>query len=635
MKLRAPSVPLITVDPYFSIWSGSDKLTDSDTVHWTGKPQKLTGTVLVDGKAFRFMGRGDAPALTQTGLEISACTSAYTFENESVCLSAAFTSPLLPNDLDIASRPVSFLELCATSKDGAPHDIGFVLTMDDSVCLNEKFQYPTETAPLALPALTGASVRSCVQNVLNRSGDDLRIDWGTAFLATNAPCAAANVLSSVGENGNAAHTLQLTVEGDTALIAFAYDDVRSIQYFGENLPSYWNRDGKTIFTALQEAFADYPDVKARCGLLAKDLRAKTDNDRYYELLSLAFRQSFAAHKLAVDENGEVLFISKECFSNGCAATVDVSYPSVPLYLLYNPELVLGMLRPIFRFAEGDGWPFSFAPHDAGQYPLVNGQVYSEGTNEENQMPVEECGNMLIMLAAAALASGDISFAKAHWTLLEQWVVYLLEYGLDPKNQLCTDDFAGHLAHNCNLALKAIMGVAAFGILLALGGDANKADAYFEKARAMAAAWLQNAHDDETVFRLAFDRPGTWSMKYNAVWDFVFETGIFPPDAFERELQTHLEKHLNRYGLPLDNRATYTKSDWLLWTAAMMKTPQDFSALVDTLWTAYHESESRVPLTDWYDTETGKKIGFQNRTVQGGLFMQVLKESGICRFRKEP
>ena len=110
MKLRAPSVPLITIDPYFSIWSGSDKLTDTDTVHWTGKPQKLTGTVFVDGKAFRFLGRGDAPALEQTGLEITACTSEYTFENEQVRLTAAFTSPLLPDDLDIASRPVSFLE---------------------------------------------------------------------------------------------------------------------------------------------------------------------------------------------------------------------------------------------------------------------------------------------------------------------------------------------------------------------------------------------------------------------------------------------------------------------------------------------------------------------------------------------
>jgi hypothetical protein len=69
----------------------------------------------------------------------------------------------------------------------------------------------------------------------------------------------------------------------------------------------------------------------------------------------------AAHKLVYDENGDVLYISKECFSNGCAATVDVSYPSIPLFLCYNPELVRGMMRPIFRFARTDEWEFDFSP----------------------------------------------------------------------------------------------------------------------------------------------------------------------------------------------------------------------------------------------------------------------------------
>ena len=118
---------------------------------------------------------------------------------------------------------------------------------------------------------------------------------------------------------------------------------------------------------------------------------------------MAYRQVVAAHKLAVDENGEILWVSKECFSNGCAATVDVSYPSIPLFLLYNPELVKGMMRPIFRYAASDAWPFDFAPHDAGQFPLLNGQVYANGTDPKDQMPVEECGNMLVMMAAVCLA----------------------------------------------------------------------------------------------------------------------------------------------------------------------------------------------------------------------------------------
>ena len=631
MKLRAPSIPLITVDPYFSIWSNSDRLTDSRTTHWTGYPQPLTGTVYIDDAPYLFMGQKEGvPALEQTSLEITACTTAYAFRNEKITLTAEFTSPLLLDDLEIASRPVSYLKIKTAGADGLRHAVKIEIVMDDSVCLNRKFQYPTEYRTLAVPGMTGGRVSAKNQHILNRSGDNLRIDWGYAYLITNAPDAKADCIEYSHEYGIPAHDVRLTVCGEEALFAFAYDDVRSIQYFGENLTSYWNRERKTILTAAAEAFADYEQIKARCDRLAEDLRAKCGNEKYYELLSLAYRQAIAAHKIAVDRDGEVLFISKECFSNGCAATVDVTYPSIPLFLLYNPELVNGMLRPIFKYVHSGEWYYDFAPHDAGQYPLVNGQVYGDQTCPENQMPVEECGNMLITVTAAALASKDPGFAQKHWNDLQKWTDFLMKYGLDPQNQLCTDDFAGHLAHNCNLGLKAIMGIAAFGILNKICGVKSEAEKYLQIARDMAAEWIRNARDDETEYRLAFDQPGTWSMKYNAVWDKVFGSGVFPEGAFDREIALHIEKHLNEFGLPLDNRSTYTKSDWLLWTAAMAATEEQFDTLVDSLWKAYDESESRVPLTDWYFTDTAKQRGFQNRTVQGGLFMKLLMESGRCK-----
>lgn len=630
MRLRAPSVPLITIDPYFSIWSNSDRLTDGETVHWTGEKQPLTGIVFIDEEPFVFMGQQEGvPALEQTGLAITACTSRYTFKNDRITLEAAFTSPLLLDDPALASRPVSYLRVTTASADGAAHRIRLQITMDDSVCLNKKYQYPTEYTSLSVSGLTGGKVGAKNQHILNRSGDNLRIDWGYAYLVTDAPDAAAESVDYCHPYGIPAHDVRLTVNGSEALFAFAYDDVRSIQYFGENLTSCWNRDGKSILTAIEEAFAGYDAVMERCAALAEDLRAKCRNEKYYELLSLAYRQAIAAHKIAVAPDGALLFISKECFSNGCAATVDVTYPSIPLFLLYNPELVNGMLRPIFKYVHSGEWYYRFAPHDAGQYPLVNGQVYGDQTCPQNQMPVEECGNMLITVTAAALASHDCGFARQHWDDLRQWTEFLMQYGLDPQNQLCTDDFAGHLAHNCNLGLKAIMGIAAFGILNRLCGSESESETYLNAAREMAKQWIENARDDETVYRLAFDRPGSWSMKYNAVWDKVFGTGIFPEKTFDREIALHVEKHLNPYGLPLDNRSSYTKSDWLLWTAAMAESEDQFDALVDSLWRAYNESESRVPLTDWYFTDTAKQRGFQNRTVQGGLFIRLLLDSGKC------
>lgn len=138
---------------------------------------------------------------------------------------------------------------------------------------------------------------------------------------------------------------------------------------------------------------------------------------------------------------------------------------------------------MFRYAQSEQWPFDFAPHDAGQYPLLNGQVYSNGTDPKHQMPVEECGNILVMLTALSLAEKNAEFAFNYRPLLEQWVIYLEKYGDDPAEQLCTDDFAGHLAHNCNLSLKAIMGVAGYGLICGMWGEKEKERQLQEKARA--------------------------------------------------------------------------------------------------------------------------------------------------------
>src|SRR6266576_6845539 len=108
--LRPPAVPLVACDPYFSIWSPADKLTDADTVHWTGKPHRLTSLVRIDGKGFRIMGKEPASvtALPQTNLEVLPTRTIYTFEGEGVRLTLTFMTPALPDDLDVLSRPVTY-----------------------------------------------------------------------------------------------------------------------------------------------------------------------------------------------------------------------------------------------------------------------------------------------------------------------------------------------------------------------------------------------------------------------------------------------------------------------------------------------------------------------------------------------
>jgi len=650
MKLRAPATPLITIDPYFSVWSTSDRLYDNMTRHWTGKPNEIIGTVAVDGEEFRFMGiKKDVTEIPQISVDIDALSTTYVFANDKIELTASFMSPLFPDDLMLMSKPVSYLKTTVKNLDGQDHEVIVKIAVSEEICLDLRNQYPVELENTEIAGLRTVKMGSTIQEVLNRSGDDLRIDWGYFYLTVAGEDAEATFIGSevkerterfrrgreeVEEKHNITYACA-GAKGD-ALFIFAYDDIMSIEYFGKQLPGYWKKDGKTIETAITEAYNDYDKLAKKAKIFGKKLfneATVAGGEKYAEMLSLAFRQAIAAHKLAADENGDALFISKECFSNGCAATVDVSYPSIPMFLLYNPELVLGMMRPIFKYADSEVWPFDFAPHDAGQYPLLNGQVYSNGTDPRWQMPVEECGNMLVMAAAASVAAGDASFAKEHYTDLENWAQYLIKYGVDPEHQLCTDDFAGHLAHNCNLSLKAVAGLLGFAIINYMLGDNAAYDKYTAEAEKIAKSWEVNAANGDGSYRLAYDRPGTFSMKYNAVWDKLFGTDIISKTALSSELFTNF-KQIRPYGMPLDNRADYTKADWLVWTATLLSDKGDFERFVEPLWMAYNYTKSRVPMTDWYDTVTSNQVGFQNRTVIGGLFIKLLEQDGKMMNWKE-
>ena len=323
-------------------------------------------------------------------------------------------------------------------------------------------------------------------------------------------------------------------------------------------------------------------------------------------------------------NGEPFFFPKENFSNGCIATVDVIYPGAPLLLLLNPKLLEAQLAPVLEYAGSGRWHFPFAPHDVGTYPLADGQVYGgREKTEEDQMPVEESGNMLILVAALAKIEGDAGFAQRYWPLLAQWADYLKKEGLDPANQLCTDDFAGHLAHNANLSLKAIEALAGYAELCRMTGHTDEADSYSKSAAEFALQWVTMANDGDH-YRLAFDKPGTWSQKYNLVWDTLLGYKLFPGTVAETEVKFYKGK-LGRFGLPLDNRKVYTKLDWELWTATLATSPADFQAILSPIYNWLSESPTRVPLTDWYWTTDGKQAGFQARSVVGGVFIKMLSD----------
>ncbi|MGD0569790.1 MAG: DUF4965 domain-containing protein [Candidatus Sulfotelmatobacter sp.] len=383
---------------------------------------------------------------------------------------------------------------------------------------------------------------------------------------------------------------------------------------------------------LEAAETQYTALVERGKRFDNELRAvleRAGGKEYSDLAILAYRQTLAAHVLVADVDDSPLMFPKENFSNGCISTVDVLYPSAPFFLFMNPVLLEAQLKPVLMYAMLPRWKFPFAPHDLGTFPLANGQVYGGGERtEDDQMPVEETGNLLILVAALGCAQGNWHVAEQYWPLLTKWADYVAKKGLDPENQLSTDDFAGHLAHNANLSIKAIEGLGAFAAMAQGLGKLNESAKFAALAKKMAGEWEVLAIDGDH-YKLAFDAPGTWSQKYNLVWDQVLGLNLFDPDVKRRELSFYA-KHMNVYGLPLDNREDYTKLDWEIWTATLAGTESQYQLFMAPIakWTS--ETTSRVPLTDWYDTKSGKQMGFQARSVVGGVYIKALADAEVVK-----
>ncbi|MFT3935885.1 MAG: DUF4965 domain-containing protein [Chitinophagaceae bacterium] len=792
-EFRAPAYPLVTHDPYFCIWSTTDKLTASPTKHWTGTDQSLIGLIKVDGTIYRFMGdkeksfktilpagdevnytasytetkpaddwssfsfndsqwkkgmapfgdtksvdktiwtsrdiwvrrtftvantnfhklflklahddnvqvylNGDLlyekigwtgkyvylpiseemakkikkgknilaihventaggakldagiveePAITpdagvmvaeQTSVSLNATQTIYTFNCGKAGLKLSFTSPLLADDLNLISRPVTYINASVSSNDGLEHNVQLYFGASTDIAVNTPAQ-PVKAEKYSAKGLTILKAGTVAQPVLQKKGDDLRIDWGYMYVAA---AANANVQQSITNSRNLSQAFtqpaanvatgkhlvlntvanlgKVSAGGKDQLFLIGYDDLYAIQYFNQNLKAWWKEQpGATIEQQLQQANTDYADVLKRCETFNQQLHSdavKAGGEQYARLCELAYRQSIAAHKLLKSPQGEILFLSKENYSNGSINTVDITYPSAPMYLVYNTELLKGMMNGIFYYKESGKWDKPFAAHDLGTYPLANGQTYGEG------MPVEESGNMTILAAAITKVEGNANYAKKHWATLTTWVDYLVKEGFDPANQLCTDDFAGHLARNANLSAKAIVGIGGYAMMADMLGEKATADKYRAIAKDMALRWEQMC-DEGDHYALTFDKNGTWSQKYNIVWDKVLGLDLFRKEVYDKEVKFYLTKQ-NEFGLPLDSRKTYTKSDWILWTSVLASNENDFHQLVAPVYKYATETSTRVPLSDWHETTDGKQVGFQARSVVGGYYIKMLEQ----------
>jgi hypothetical protein len=288
---RPPAVPLIAHDPYFSVWSFSNGLAEDATRHWTGSEQPLTSLVRIDGKTYRIMGRDprETAALRQVSVEALPTRTIYRFDDAGIELTLTFITPALPRDLDVLSRPATYVAWSARTNDGKPHAVSVYFDAAAQLAVNTRDER-VAWSRYRVGDLTVLRAGSQRQNMLARSGDDLRIDWGYLYVTApkNTPALAAGrwvTMDAFRSSGRLPDTDDLDTNRpaagrETPVLAFvldlgnvgatpsaghvtvAYDDLYSIEYLERRLRPYWRRNGDGASEMLRAAERDYERLAA-------------------------------------------------------------------------------------------------------------------------------------------------------------------------------------------------------------------------------------------------------------------------------------------------------------------------------------------------------------------------------------
>jgi hypothetical protein len=658
--LRPPAIPLVVRSPYLSTWLAADNLPGTWPTFWTGRITAMAGLARIDGTPFLFLGAPALPNTTpfatmrQISVTTTATTSEFVLQQAGVELTVTFLSPVTPGDLKRQSQPLSYLALSARSIDGQAHTVALYLDISGEWASGDSgrsITWDQESFAAGSVNVVSLTFTQSDPRVLAENADTA--EWGTIALSSPARTglswqigADADVRAQAANHGVLLNTvdpdkprairdrypvfafnldLGSVGSGSSSPLVLSLGHLRepAVSYLTEQLAPLWKSywpTGQEMIGAFHLDYVASVRRSARLDAKIKDDATRAGGVQYAAVCALAFRQAYAGTEL-VSRNGVPWAFLKEISSDGNVLTIDVTYPCIPVFLYADPAYLGLILAPILDYVEHHGYPKVFAPHDLGSsYPNASGHL--DGTGEED-MPVEETANMLIMTAAYLAripAAQRSAFAIAHYPILKQWADYLVENALDPNLQNQTDDFTGFIAHSVNLALKGIIGIGAMSQIATLAGKAADATSYLGTAKSYIGQWQTKATDTAgDHLKLAYDQDSTWSLKYNGYADRMLKTGLVPASVAATEAAWYLSRAATD-GVPLDIRHQFTKGDWEMWTAAWLKDHTEIrDLLISGLYTFANSTPQRVPLSDWYDTVTNRQSGFQARPVVGGFF----------------
>ncbi|BCS22735.1 putative glutaminase [Aspergillus puulaauensis] len=754
-SLTPPVLPLIVRNPYLSTWLGDarDVPWSKWPIFYTGEELGLslmaqvpsTGTVYpLLGKPHESLPESQYEFPTYLGAKYDASTTNLTYSintqatSTPLNITVSFLSPITPTSTLRQSIPASYVTIHIEGEVtvNVYMDINGRWVSGDSDS-QITWQYETERPSVdASPNLQRWRLQRETQLLLSEIRD--QAEWGSIhftgpagvqYQSGAAPSvrhtfAARGSLTNVNDAGFReigdrepvfafsksfvpSRKSGVTADSVTFTLALIQDTV--VQYASSRGLTMMRPLWKSRFDSAESLlnyhyndFANAASLAANYSLQLADDAYESGAQDYVDIVALTARQVMGATTFSGTPDDPILFL-KEISSNGNFQTIDVIFPAFPFFLYTNPRWLAYLLEPLIEHMLSGQYPNKYAMHDLGTH-FPNATGHPDGNDE--YMPVEECGNILIMglaivnsmlydkdTAAASIwstegeaqvlleenagyfplnefqtlsgidkqdgkwgggASGRSQAEKwiqRSYNLWTQWTSYLVEYSLEPANQLSTDDFAGWLALQTNLALKGIIGIHAMSKLAEVAGYKEDVQYYKNISDTYIAKWEEfGMSRDNTHAKLAYNWYGSWTTIYNLYADaqlcFHLEGTSLDPSPFHHPAdkdQTPLRppktaigfvpQHIytkqsnwynnvrQKYGLPLDSRHLYTKTDWEFFAVAVASKSVR-SQILESVAKWVNETSTDLPLTDLHNTEDdGGYPGpnFYARPVTGGHF----------------
>ncbi|KAJ5305585.1 uncharacterized protein N7443_005245 [Penicillium atrosanguineum] len=646
---QPPSYPLAVRNPYLSAWMPSDRvhqLPSSEPQFWAGQELGWSVIVRVDGEAYSLMGVPDsesAPIIPATvrRAEFTSTHSLFDLTAGGIAFTLDFFSPVSPSNYLRHSIPFSYLTVHIEGAHGVEiqvySDIDGRWTGQDDHSVHD-FE---ERDGLVIHSLSVADAEKYSE------ANDMAL-WGDVILASrqsNSSTLSAlagdpkTVRSQFAQDGDlsgqestwsrqnvvaVAHDLGSVTGGASVNFAVGYERKEAINYLGEAYTGYYRAYYPTTHEALSFFLDDYGDAFLESLKLDHEMvtfATAAAGPKYADIVALSTRQAYGGMDLTISneslDTDDVLAFIKELSSDGNVNTIDVIMPAFPIYWVMDPNWIRLLLEPIMRYTDAGRWHLPYTIHDLGShYPNAIGH----DDQQAEAMPIEECGNLLILALAYAQATGDTGWTDQYMSIFQQYADYLIDNGVDIANQLSSNDAAGPLPNETNLAVKAAVGIKAFGELsgneqYSKIGD-ERADLFFYEGL--------GTDEEQTHFVLQYpDFPESWKTPYNLFPDVLLGLRTFSDEAYQMG-SDFFSSVRGEFGVALDSRQDWAKSDWNMWLAGTFDTSTR-DEFVDDLWAFMTNGKHNWPFSDRYvstskhGNEPGTPILCRARPTVGGHF----------------